>query len=179
MNALRPLENLLNSFFPPIYFTFLHYTKYTFPEHLISLEMKHSHIALCSWFHPTAYTYLPKLHVKFTSNTDREPCLSSHFPPTQGYKSGQYQSCISEFCCTGRLEEDVLSVTSIYNHVMHRSSSEQYLDAIHLQHLTNLLHHDPNSELISFTDLASSAEPPTNIKGKRKHLTLLKSKAIC
>lgn len=141
--------------------------------------MKHSHIALCSWFHPTAYTYLPKLHVKSTSNADREPYLSSHFPPRQGYKSGQYQSCISEFCCTGRLEEDVLSVTSIYNHVMHTSSSEQYLDAIHLQHLTNLLHHDPNSELISFTDLASSAEPPTNIKGKRKHLTLLKSRAIC
>lgn len=43
------------------------------------------------------------------------------------------------------------------------SSSEQYLDAIHPQCLTDLLHHDPTSELISFMDFASSAEPSTDI----------------
>lgn len=43
------------------------------------------------------------------------------------------------------------------------SSSEQYLDATRLQCLTNLLHHDPTSELISFMDFAFLAEPPTDI----------------
>lgn len=121
--------------------------------------MKSSRIALGSWFHPTLTVTYP-LSSKAMQKEDLI-CLLT-FTQCRGVKITRtvaklYLSSVVLGSCRNM---PFLLLLSIIISCLWVTQSNTWMQLIYI---TNLLHHDPNSELISFTDFASSAEPPTEV----------------